>query len=123
MDPTHSSDEKLQIMRFVCAFAWADLKVVNEERTLIERFSNALELDATELQQVNDWIIHPPRPEEIDPFDIPTHLKSTILSAASAISIIDGDLDNNEVDLLVLLRSILGIEEELFSEGNDEPKD
>ena len=122
MDLYISSEEKLQIMRFVCAFAWADLKVVTEERSIIASFAKSLELNEKELIQVNDWTRHPPKPEEIDPFDIPVHLKEIILSAASAVTIVDGICDHNEADLLTLLQNILGVDEMSLFESDDNPE-
>ena len=40
-----SRPERLRLMRFVCAFAWADLQVRKEERTFVKRLMDQLELD------------------------------------------------------------------------------
>ena len=122
MDATLSSDEKLQIMRFICAFAWADLKVVNAEKKLIARFSDILDLSPKEREAVNGWIAHPPRPEEIDPYEISPHLKETILSAAQAVSMIDGHFDAKEADLIDILQNLFD-EDGLSPEGDDESED
>ena len=122
MDSTLTSEEKLQIMRFVCAFAWADLKVVAAEKKLIERFSNILSLTESEKQSVASWVAHPPRPEEIDPYQISDHLKETIITAAQAVSIVDGDFDPKEADLLDLLKSILD-DDALLPERDDHSED
>ncbi|MEC8379189.1 MAG: hypothetical protein VXZ96_02635 [Myxococcota bacterium] len=107
MNTSLNSDEKLQIMRFICAFAWADLKVVSAEKHFIEQFSIVLELSENEKNSVKSWIKHPPRPEEIDPFSISPHLKETIIAAAKAISMVDGDFDSKEAELLNLLSNLI----------------
>lgn len=107
MNTSLSSEEKLQIMRFICAFAWADLKVVTAEKHFIEQFASVLELTESEKISVNSWVKHPPRPEEIDPFGIPHHLRETIISAAKAISMVDGDFDPKESELLNLLSNLI----------------
>ena len=107
MKENFTSEEKMQIMRFICTFAWADLKVVPSEKLMIERFCNTLQLDENQRKEVNSWTKRPIHPEDIDPFSIPDHLKKYILSAAKAISIVDGDFDEKEAELLELLQNLL----------------
>lgn len=102
-----TSEEKMQIMRFIYAFAWADLKIVQAEKQFILRFCNNLQLNEEERQEVLSWLEQPQHPEDIDPFSIPEHLRAYVLKAARAISIVDGDFDEKEAELLEILENIL----------------
>jgi hypothetical protein len=102
-----TSEEKLQIMRFICTFAWADLKVVQAERQFIMRFCDTLVLNDDERKEVESWLKHPQHPDDIDPFSLPKHLHEYVLSAAQAISIVDGEFDDKESELLEILQGIL----------------
>ena len=102
-----TSEEKIQIMQFICAFAWADFKVVAEERAMINRLSANLKLNEHELSEVKAMLTHPPHPDDIDPLSIPEHLKEYILSAVQAISIVDGDFDEKEAELLDIFTAVL----------------
>ena len=106
-------EERLQIMRFVCAFAWADLEIHPTERSLVQRFAQALDMPEEEIGIVDTWLKRPPRPEEIDPYDIPSDLRETVLAAAHAMCVTDGDFEEKESELLALLKS-------LFDEDDDE---
>ena len=68
-----SCGERLQLMKFVCSFAWADLRIQPEERAFVQRMVSRLELDSDE---VEGWLDVPPSPESIDPTMIsPGHRK------------------------------------------------
>jgi hypothetical protein len=111
-------EEKLQVLRFICAFAWADLEIREEERALVNRFIEAIDLPKDCYQQVYSWLDHPPRPEEIDPYDIPTELRTAVLYAAEAMMVTDGDVDSRELELLQLLKSLF--EEDSLPKSDDE---
>ena len=111
-------EEKLQVLRFICAFAWADLEIREEERALVNRFIEAIELPEDCFQQVYSWLDHPPRPEEIDPYDIPAELRTAVLYAAEAMMVTDGDVDSRELELLELLKSLF--EEDSLPKSDDE---
>ncbi|MGH2671009.1 MAG: TerB family tellurite resistance protein, partial [bacterium] len=46
------SRQRLQLIKFVCSFAWADLEVRAEERTFVARLVERLDLDERERRQV-----------------------------------------------------------------------
>ena len=87
-----SSEERLRLMRFVCSFAWADLQVRQEERQLVGHLARKLGMPELEREQVARWLAHPPRPEEVDPQDIPVGHRQMFLTAARAVIAIDGDM-------------------------------
>ena len=100
------ADEKLQIMRFVCAFAWADLKIHEAERSLINRFMDALEVNEAGRQAIEDMMKRPPRPEDIDPYDLAPELRETVIQAAEAMTVTDGEISPREKELMSLLRDL-----------------
>lgn len=100
------ADEKLQIMRFVCAFAWADLKIHEAERALINRFIDALEINEEGKIAVEDMMKRPPRPEDIDPYDLAPELRETVIQAAEAMTVTDGEISPREKELMKLLRDL-----------------
>ena len=63
--------DRLRLLKFVCAFAWADLEVHPEERAFALRLVRRLGLDEAEERQVTGWLEVPPPPESVDPTDIP----------------------------------------------------
>ena len=64
---------RLELMKFVCVFAWADLSVHPAERNFVGRLVARLGFDAEDQAQVRDWLRAPPPPESVDPVSY-THL-------------------------------------------------
>lgn len=99
--------ERLLLLKFVCAFAWADLEVKDSERALVKRLIGKLGLDAEEAKQVEQWLKKPPKPEEIDPNKVPRAHKQLFLDAARQMIAIDGEIDPAERENLELLEQLL----------------
>ena len=106
-----TTEDKLRVMRFICAFAWADLEIQSDERNIITQIMKALDLEEEHHGKVHLWLERPPRAEDVDPFTIPENLKGIIIDAAKAVILADGELQDSEMDLLELLQNI-------FAEGN-----
>ena len=100
-------DERLLLLKFVCAFAWADLEVKASERALVKKLVSKLELGADEKKQVEAWLKKPPRPEEVDPNLIPRAHKKLCLDAAKQMIAVDGEIDEAEREDLELLEQLL----------------
>ena len=62
---------RLRLMKFVCSFAWADLKVNVAERAFVAQLILRLSLNDDERKQVREWLEVPPPPESVDPGLIP----------------------------------------------------
>ena len=107
-----SAEERLRLVRFVCAFAWADLEIRKEERALILNLARNLELDEEDLQQVHGWMNNPPQLDDLDPQEIPIEQRQMFLAAAQAMVVIDGDVDPEELEILELFQALLVGEEE-----------
>jgi uncharacterized membrane protein YebE (DUF533 family) len=102
-----SKSERLLLLKFVCAFAWADLEVKDSERALVKRLIHKLGLDADEAKQVEQWLKKPPKPEEIDPNKVPRAHKKLFLDSARQMIAIDGEIDPAERENLELLEQLL----------------
>ncbi len=99
-------EERLQLMRFVCSFAWADLEVQKKERTLIHKMVDRLGLTRDEKKQVEEWLKVPPRPEDVDPTRIPRAHRQLFLDAAKELIAADGRIDPEESENFALLEAL-----------------
>jgi hypothetical protein len=100
-------EDRLRLMKFVCSFAWADLQVKSEERAFIAKLIQALELNEEEAGQVKHWLELPPRPEEIDPNDIPPAHRQLFLDSIEAVVAADAAISPDERENLTLLRQLI----------------
>ena len=99
--------ERLQHMKFVCSFAWADLKIRPEERAFVTRMIGRLELDNEERRQVEAWLKMPPSPEGIDPTMIPLAHRKTFVECIEGIISADGEVSAEERENLSLFMQLL----------------
>lgn len=99
--------ERLQLMKFVCSFAWADLEVRAEERSFVARLVERLELDAQERRQVHGWLERPPAPDAVDPMTIPPAHRKSFLAAIEGVVAADGEISAEERETLAVLRDLL----------------
>lgn len=99
--------ERLQLMKFVCSFAWADLEIADQERRFVHKLVKRLHLDADEAKQVERWLELPPRPEEVDPAAVPHAHRSIFLTAAREVIASDGTISEEERENFALLEQLL----------------
>lgn len=88
--------QRLLLLEFVCAFAWADLEVSEKERELITWLVQRLELEPDELAKVDQWMKLPPKPDEIDPNKVPRAHKELFVELARQMIEADGRIDPAE---------------------------
>lgn len=100
-------EDRLLLLKFVCAFAWADLEVKASEKALVKKLVGKLKLDADEKKEVEQWLKTPPRAEEVDPNKIPRAHRKLFLDAARDMIAVDGEIDDNERENLDLLEQLL----------------
>jgi len=100
-------EDRLQLMRFVCSFAWADLEIKKEEREFILTMVLRLGLDDDEQEQVAQWLEVPPRADDLDPADIPKEHRKLFLDAAKAMIMSDGNVNDVEAENLIILDQLL----------------
>lgn len=100
-------DQRLLLMKFVCAFAWTDLEIRDSERNFVNRLVKRLELDDADREQVEEWLSVSPAPSSVDPSRIPPEHRRTFLEAARAVVYADGEVDSEEREQLDKLRDAL----------------
>ena len=98
---------RLQLMKFVCSFAWADLQVHPHEREFVARMVKRLDLDRDERSQVDRWLDVPPPPDQVDPTAIPLEHRKTFVEAIVGIIESDGVVSEEERDSLALFEHLL----------------
>jgi uncharacterized tellurite resistance protein B-like protein len=106
MPASLSREDRLRLMKFVCSFAWADLEVQDEERAFVGKMIDYLELDA-DRAQIEGWLRHPPRPEEVDPTDVPREHRELFLDAVRRLVAADDRIHPNEAETLALFEQLL----------------
>jgi uncharacterized tellurite resistance protein B-like protein len=106
MPASLSREDRLRLMKFVCSFAWADLEVQDEERTFVAKMVKHLELDA-DAKLIEGWLRHPPRPEEVDPTDVPREHRELFLDAVRRLVAADDRIDPKEAETLALFEQLL----------------
>ena len=99
-------NERLLLLKFVCAFAWADLEVRDEERSFIAGLVQNMDLDEDEIHKVKQWLKVPPKPDEIDPNKVPHKHRQLFLDAARAVIGSDGEIAEEERENYELLEQL-----------------
>ena len=100
--------ERLQLLKFVCAAAWADLEVSPSEKTFILSLALKLGIRGDEAAEVERWIETPPAPEEVDPNSVPPEHRRLFLETIEGAMEADHVVGGRELDMLRLLRELLG---------------
>jgi len=89
-------DERLLLLRFVCAFAWTDLEVQDSERAFVHRLMDRLELSPEDRAEVEAWLHVAPAPGTVDPKAVPSAHRRTFVEAVRAMMYVDGEVDAEE---------------------------
>ena len=72
-------EDRLHLLRFVCSFAWADLEIADSEREFVTALVDRLDLDDADRELARTWLKLPPRPEDIDPTEVPREHRQLFL--------------------------------------------
>jgi len=99
-------EERLQLMRFICSFAWADLEVRPKERAFIKSMIKKLDLKPDEAKEIQKWLEVPPPAELVDPTRIPRAHRELFLKTARQIIASDGEIAPDEQENLALLEAL-----------------
>jgi uncharacterized tellurite resistance protein B-like protein len=102
-----SKEDRLRLMKFVCSFVWADLRVHDKEKDFVRRMVEQLDLDPKEAAQVEAWLRIPPPPQEVDPTKIPAAHRDLFLKTAREVIMADGEMDPEEQINLALLEELI----------------
>jgi uncharacterized tellurite resistance protein B-like protein len=101
-----SAEDRLRLLRFVIAFAWADLSVSAGEIAYVHRLVARLKLGKEEAAKVERWLKSPPLPEEVDPTDIPHKHRQLFIDAVKEMAAADGEMSEEEKESLELLERL-----------------
>ena len=104
---TLSREERMRLMKFVCSFAWADLEVQDQERTLVANMIKRLELDDEDKKKVEAWLEVPPPPEQVDPALIPPKHRQIFLETMQEVIDADDVVDPDEKENFELFKQLL----------------
>lgn len=102
-----SPSERMNLMKFVCSFAWTDLSVSQGERDMVMRMCGSLKLTEDETTQVKRWLELPPPIDEVDPTSVPPAHRQLFLTMMEMIVKADGRVVPAESESLQLFRQLL----------------
>ena len=91
-----SRDERLLLLRFVCAFAWTDLEIREGERQFVQRLMDRMQLSAEDRQEVAGYLHVAPPPEATNPKLVPVAHRQLFIDAVRALIYADGEVDVEE---------------------------
>jgi hypothetical protein len=104
---TLHSEDRLRLLRFVCSFAWADLEVQAEEKVFVLNLIRRLHIPPDEREAVLEMLSMPPRPEDIDPLDVPIEHRKMFVETVRDLMLADGKVDPAEAENLDLFEQLL----------------
>ena len=102
-----SDDDRLLLLKFVCAFAWTDLTVTDGERRFVERLMSKLHLDDDDRATVEGWLEVAPPPSATDAELVPIEHRRVFVEAVRALIYSDGEVDDEERERFEKLKSAL----------------
>jgi uncharacterized tellurite resistance protein B-like protein len=89
--------ERIDLMRFLCSFAWADGEVQPKERAVLDRVLAGLQLSDEGHAQVRAWLSAPPDMEGFDFGAIAPDKRSLFTDHAFEVAAADGGLAAEEL--------------------------
>lgn len=102
-----SESDAWLILRFLAAFAWADLEVTAAERAYVFAAAQALGIPPDAHEKIADWLDCPPAPEAIDPTRVPRRLRAPLKRLVWGIIICDGRVSAEEEENWALFVQLL----------------
>jgi uncharacterized tellurite resistance protein B-like protein len=102
-----SGSERLQLLRFVTSFAWADLTISPGERAFVHALVSRLHLAPEEAIAVEGWLRVPPPPDEVDPTEVPREHRQLFLDTVREMIKADGAVSPEEKENLALLEQLM----------------
>ena len=102
-----SRDERLLLLRFVCAFAWTDLEIKDGERKFVARLMHRMQLSPEDRAEVDGYLHVAPSPESTNPRLIPREHRRVFIDAVRALIYADGDVDIEERERFGKLQAAL----------------
>jgi uncharacterized tellurite resistance protein B-like protein len=102
-----SASDRMLLLEFLCAFAWADLDVSEKERRFVNGLVSRMSLSPDETKQVEQWLDIAPSPGSVDPKRVPREHRKLFVDAVRAIIYADGKIDSDERASLEQLKAAL----------------
>ena len=91
-----SRDDRMLLLRFLCAFAWTDLEVTDKERGFVKRLVGKLGLEGDDAEEVEEWLHVAPAPGTVDAKKVPAEHRRAFVEAVRAMIYADGKVDDEE---------------------------
>lgn len=104
-----TTDEKLRLLRFMCAFAWADLEISAREREFVLGLIGRMGLAPDDAERAVQWLDHPPAEEDLDPSEIPAEHRRLFLEAALEMVSKDGVIDALEAENFAVFEALVDV--------------
>lgn len=102
-----SRDDRMLLLRFVCAFAWTDLEIHDGERRFVERLIERMQLSEDDRAEALAYLHVAPSPHATNPTLVPTEHRRVFLDSVRALIYADGEVDAEERDRFERLREAL----------------
>ena len=97
--------EQIDLMRFLCSFAWADGEVQAQEKVVLERVLSSLTLSEAGRAEASRWLFRPPNMEGFDFGAIPPDKRALFLDRAFEVAAAHGGLGKEELRHLQMFMS------------------
>jgi len=102
-----SREDRMLLLRFVCAFAWTDLKIHEGEQKFVERLIERLQLSSEDRAEARAYLHVAPSPEATNPKLVPKEHRRVFIESVRALIYADGEVDAEERDHFEKLRTAL----------------
>lgn len=102
-----SRDERMLLLRFVCAFAWTDLTIHQGEQKFVERLLERMQLSRDDRAEALAYLHVAPSPEATNPKLVPKAHRRVFIEAVRALIYADGEVDAEERERFEKLKTAL----------------
>ena len=102
-----SRDDRMLLLRFVCAFAWTDLEIRTGERKFVQRLIERMQLSDDDRAEVQGYLHVAPAPETTNPKLVPREHRRIFVEAVRGLIYADGEVDAEERQRFELLQKAL----------------
>jgi uncharacterized membrane protein YebE (DUF533 family) len=119
-------EQNMAILKSLVAVAWADGRVAEEEKEVIEALLQAFDASPAEAQLIRDYSTEPKSLDDIPITDLDADDRRVLLQHAVLLTFIDGEQHDKERELLGILSDKLRIKaeerDELISAASERAK-
>lgn len=102
-----SRDDRMLLLRFVCAFAWTDLTIHDGERKFVERLIERMQLSSDDRSEALAYLHVAPSPEATNPKLVPPEHRRIFIESVRALIYADGEVDAEERERFERLKAAL----------------